>query len=357
MKLTRLECAEILTDLSFRLSRFKVSQPGKLYNFRCPFCGDSKKSPNKARGYVYEVIDKNTLAYKCHNCGLSLSFEKFVKLLDEEYYQKLLYSKFGIKNQENENTKTNNSENYTKALKEEETRSKFELEQYCVSLKKLINSSPNHAAVRYVEQRKLPESSYDYLYYTDNIKKFATQFYPDFKKSCGEDARIILPFFMEDGESFSYLQARAITQSKVSYYSMFVVNKRSLKSRIYGLYKNPARYDRIFVVEGPIDSLFVPNAIAVGGSSLEEALDLFDEKRLIFVFDNEPENKEIMKKMRKIIAMKLNVVIWPEGLKKYGKDINDLVKSGFSPEEVVKILNENVYSGLEAELMYGRLYT
>ena len=52
--------------VSPQLKLFKKKSDG-LYNFRCPYCGDSQKSRTKARGYVFRK--KNDLFYKCHNCG------------------------------------------------------------------------------------------------------------------------------------------------------------------------------------------------------------------------------------------------------------------------------------------------
>ena len=54
------------------------------YRFRCPYCGDSQKSKMKARGYVVEKWGKQL--FKCHNCGLSKSFDQFLKDLDAQLY-------------------------------------------------------------------------------------------------------------------------------------------------------------------------------------------------------------------------------------------------------------------------------
>ena len=72
--------------LSSRLSKFKKVKP-HLYNFRCPICGDSQKNKNKARGFLYRV--KTNTNYKCHNCGVSMSFSNFLKEIDPETHKAL----------------------------------------------------------------------------------------------------------------------------------------------------------------------------------------------------------------------------------------------------------------------------
>jgi hypothetical protein len=77
--------------ISSRLQKFKKVKPN-LYNFRCTICGDSQKNKNRARGYLYSV--KNNTNYKCHNCGISLSFNNYLKDLDSSLYKQYTLEKF-----------------------------------------------------------------------------------------------------------------------------------------------------------------------------------------------------------------------------------------------------------------------
>ena len=61
--------------ISSRFQNFKKVK-NNLYNFRCCLCGDSQKNKNKARGYLYQV--KNNTNFKCHNCGVNISFNNFL---------------------------------------------------------------------------------------------------------------------------------------------------------------------------------------------------------------------------------------------------------------------------------------
>ena len=80
-----------LNLLSIRLEKFKQKKP-YLWNFRCPICGDSKRHKNKARGFIFQV--KGDLMYKCHNCGASLPFAKFLQDQDPILYKEYRMEKF-----------------------------------------------------------------------------------------------------------------------------------------------------------------------------------------------------------------------------------------------------------------------
>ena len=77
--------------LSPRLLKFKRVK-SNLYNFRCPICGDSQKNKNRARGYLYQV--KNNTNFKCHNCGVNISFNNFLKKIDVNLHKEYTFEKF-----------------------------------------------------------------------------------------------------------------------------------------------------------------------------------------------------------------------------------------------------------------------
>ncbi|MGB9623039.1 MAG: DNA primase, partial [Candidatus Bathyarchaeia archaeon] len=86
---------------SSRLDLFKDIGNG-VYNFRCPFCGDSKIHRNKARGYLFPVDD--TVMYKCHNCGKSTNLSNFLAEIDHGLYTQYKLEKFGKPKISKENT-------------------------------------------------------------------------------------------------------------------------------------------------------------------------------------------------------------------------------------------------------------
>ena len=73
---------------------------------------------------------------------------------------------------------------------------------------------------------------------------------------------------------------------------------------------------------------------------------LLKKKDVVFIFDNEPRNKEIIDRMYKMIDQNYMITIWPEGTKE--KDINEMIMNGKSKEQVQKIISDNTYSGLSA---------
>jgi len=119
--------------------------------------------------------------------------------------------------------------------------------------------------------------------------------------------------------------------------------------RMYGL----DRVDdskMVYVFEGPIDSMFIENAIAVASSSLESAASIIDKEKLVLVFDNEPRNKEIVKLMEHAIDNHFNVVIWPDMI--VDKDINDMILSGFDKDELCDIIKKNTFINLRAKMEF-----
>ena len=99
----------------------------------------------------------------------------------------------------------------------------------------------------------------------------------------------------------------------------------------------------VYVTEGPLDSIFVDNCIAMAGSDGQIN---FDDT--IMVYDNEPRSVEIVKKIQKSINKGFKVVIWP-GTLEY-KDINDMIMSGLNKADVKLIIETNTYKGLQANM-------
>ena len=115
--------------------------------------------------------------------------------------------------------------------------------------------------------------------------------------------------------------------------------------KIYGLDKIDETKP-IFITEGPFDSTFVENSVAMCGSDLD--VRTFGWSNYIWVFDNEPRNREIVERIDKTIGRGDKIVIWPKQIVE--KDINDMVLSG---HDIMPILKSNTYSGLEAKVKFN----
>ena len=314
---------QYLYNISSRLDRFK-KKSRNLFNFRCPYCGDSKKNKSKARGFVYAV--KNEYFYKCHNCYKGTTLGKLIEYIDPQLYKQYVIEKY----------KSGNNNTV------QEPEFKFEPVKFDdKTLKDLtrFDKIPNHPAYKmFIENRHLKDY-HDKLYVTwhfyDWVNKLIPNKFPNIKE---DHPRVIIPFLDVDNKMFAF-QGRAFGDEEPKY---ITIKLDENKRRIYGLDRLDIN-KTIYITEGPIDSLFLPNAIAVAGSDLE-IKNL--KRKAVYVFDNEPRSIEIVNKMKKLIEKNYNICIWPKSLKY--KDINDMVMSGMSPVEVQGIIDNNTFSKLSA---------
>ena len=116
---------------------------------------------------------------------------------------------------------------------------------------------------------------------------------------------------------------------------------------IYNL-NNVDNTKTIFVTEGPLDSLFLPNSIAVGGSDFKK-IDKKFKDNAILVYDNEPRSTEIIKKISSVIDEGWSVCIWNDRRVSEFKDINEMILGGLSSNDIVDIITSNTYNGLSAK--------
>ena len=314
---------QYLYNISSRLDRFK-KKSRNLFNFRCPYCGDSKKNKSKARGFVYAV--KNEYFYKCHNCSKGTTLGKLIEHIDPQIYKQYVIEKY----------KSGNNNTV------QEPEFKFEPVKFDdKTLKDLtrFDKIPNHPAYKmFIDKRRL-NYYHDKLYVTWHFYDWVNKLIPNKFPNVKEDhPRVIIPFLDVDNKMFAF-QGRAFGDEEPKY---ITIKLDENKRRIYGLDRLDIN-KTIYITEGPIDSLFLPNAIAVAGSDLEiQNL----KRKAVYVFDNEPRSIEIVNKMKKLIEKNYNICIWPKSLKY--KDINDMVMSGMSPVEVQGIIDNNTFSKLSA---------
>jgi len=319
--------------LSPKLNRF-TQKKEDLYNFRCPICGDSQKNLLKARGYVYRK--GNDYYYKCQNCGAGHTMYNFIKFIDQTLLKNYSMERYT-------NGDSGNS-NYTKP--------EFKFERPVFKKKNKINLQSidlledEHYAKQYVMKRKLPTDSLNKLYFAQDFKKFVDELIPDHGKDLlSDDPRLVIPFYDKNNELIA-LQGRALSDSKLRYITIKIIEDGN---KLFG--SNTINLDeKIYVTEGPLDSLFLPNCVATADSNLSAAANYLPKDKLILVFDNEPRNKDIVNLMDKAIENHFNVCIWPDMMQE--KDINDMVLSGFSPEEIKDIIDTNTFVNLRAKMEF-----
>ena len=314
---------KFINDVSGRLSQFK-KKSDYLYNFRCPHCGDSQKSKTKARAYFYRV--KNDMFFKCHNCGEGQSLANFIKFIDPKLYENYLLERY----------KT--SAPNTKKPVFTDFKPKFEEKNILENYKK-ISELNNHPAQKYLKDRKIPEEHFDKFYLVNKFYELVKKVKTDIVIK-NDHPRLVIPFYDTDGKLFAF-QGRAFGNEQPKYVTIKLdENKR----KIYGLERvNLASH--INIVEGPIDSLFVDNCLAMGGADM--FFDRVSPDKVTYIFDNEPRNKEIVKRMYDVIEKDYNLVVWPEILNKH-KDINDMIIAGIDKTKLDEIISTNTCSKLEA---------
>ena len=309
----------------FRNSKWKTED---LLNHACPYCGDSEKNPHKARGYHF--VYKETFFYKCHNCGESKSFAKFLKEQDNTLWKQYAMEKFYKKNPTFDTipVKTTPVPNLANNL----------LDQ--VGCLKAIDAKQ---ATDYLNHRQIPKHHWDDLYYIKNSQALTSLDTKYDNRVFGNDPRLIFPFYTRQGKLIG-ISGRALNNNKLRYLTLKFDDTYSL---IYGL-RTVDYNKRVYVTEGPIDSLFLPNSIAVAGSDFSKLKSIVPTEQAVVIFDNESRNPEIAKKMSQIIDEGFTVCIWPKTVKQ--KDINDMILSGISSNILIDKINKNSFSGLKAKM-------
>jgi transcription elongation factor Elf1 len=305
--------------ISSRFQKFKKVK-NNLYNFRCPLCGDSQKNKNKARGYLYQV--KNNTNFKCHNCGVNVSFNNFLKQIDSVIYKQYTFEKF---------KEGHTGKNFTV----EEPAFKFEAPKFKAKLD-LPKASSNSDAKKYLESRKLNSDNY---YYAEKFKEWTNSLQPTFDSVDKDEPRIIIPLFYQN--NLVGFQGRALGPSKVKYITIMLDDDAP---KIYGL-DEVQKSETIYITEGPFDSTFIRNSIALCGADGD--VSKWGISDPVWIYDNEPRNSEILSRISRVIGDGQKVVIWPSTIKE--KDINDMILSGL---DVQFVIESNTYSGLEAKLKF-----
>jgi transcription elongation factor Elf1 len=330
--------AKYASIVGSRLRNFKQKKD-YLWNYSCPVCGDSSKNKLKARGFIYKA--KNDLFVKCHNCGYGTNLGNFIKYVDSQ-----LYDEYVLERYKSGASKYNDHKDIAET-NVVLTPSKLLEDDILDGLKRLDILDEDHPAVQYLIDRKIPQDKWDLLYFAPKFKAYTNNVTPKFQEPIqDEHPRMIIPFFTPAGKCFAY-QGRSYGKEEPKYYTIKV---DETQEKIYGL--DRVDYSkRIYVVEGPIDSLFLPNCIAVSGASFDTPTIRQLLVNATIIMDNEPRNKEIVKQLDKYIELGYNVCMFPDSVKE--KDINEMILAGRSSYEILELINTNTTSGIEAKLKFS----
>ena len=312
-----------------------------LASCRCPICGDSSKNKNKTRGFFF--VNKNKYFYKCHNCGVSCNLygflEKVSPSLCKEYSLEVWKDGDGLK--------TKKKTEPVVIIKK--VKKKYTIELPCVS-----ELPPNHPCRTFVELRKIPRTAWKYLYYAEDFGTWARTINSESADALEQSSRLVIPIVNEKGELVG-AQGRALSVTgdrnarKTARYITIKTEGQEHKGW-FGL--DRVDTGTIYVVEGPLDSLFIPNCVAMIG--LSDALNVpshLKSRSLVYLIDNEPRNEAVVTTIGKLLDQDKKVCIWPDHIKH--KDLNDMIMGGMSEKVLLQTIKENTVSGLTGKIKFN----
>lgn len=327
------------TQLSYRMELTTDHARGVevRYNFRCPLCGDSQKDLTKTRGWLYE--SEGHVRFGCFNCNRNMKLTNYLYDHEPEMYREFSKEKFA-NNSDSDWTPKKTEDNKPKNI----SINKKNVIPYSVCLDELPEE---HPVIQWVNKRKIPKDKRNLFFFTSEWKKLANSIKEDtYKYDSRKEYRLVIPIYNKDG-SYSSLQGRALDPNVDKSQRYLTLKVDDNASKVYGI----ERIDEsktVWFMEGPIDSIFIPNSCAIVGGvmALEDAP--YPNKR-VWVLDNESRSFDTVKRIENLILAGERVVIWKD-CPYSSKDINDMIKDeGASPEEILEYLKNNTYSGLRAE--------
>lgn len=321
--------------IAARLPRFAWKKTNQLAACRCPVCGDSKRNKSKTRFYFYEK--KGGFFVKCHNCDFGTTLSKFLEQFDRRLYDEYTLEKYrgGLTGRNEAEPAFSFEQPKFRRTENSDTKPT----NMGIGLPKISELSETHPAKAFLQARLIPHWAYDLLYYAENFGEWAKTVDPE--KQLGDEPRLIIPI-MYEGKLIG-ANCRVLDGSQSIRY--ITLRKEKGEDRMWFGLDRVDSTKPVIVVEGPLDSLFLPNAVATAGLGRTATLPKELGENPVFALDNEPRNKEVVKTMEWLISAGRTVCIWPSTLQH--KDINDMVLAGLNPHQIIK---DNSVQGAAAKL-------
>lgn len=336
MRDNTIELKHAISQLYSRVKLFKQKGTNS-WNFRCPICGDSEKSQTKARGNIYQN-SKGGFSFKCFNCGEAKSVQQFLKENFKDLYDEYRLAIF-------------------KDRKEQEKQQKkiFRPATDCFDKTLLVPAEKVLKARIYLTDRKIPEDKWKYFYYCDQLGSFVKANrsdgkYDDRIKDQGE--WLVTPIInwvtSTDREVVQAVCCRNLDKASDYRYQHAKFRDDCMHDQVVWGLDQIDKNKPIICVEGIFDALFLDNAIAMLTSV--KVLQGYENCQVIYLLDNEPRNKDIVKIAEKHAKAGRTIAILPEKYLEFGKDINDLVKKNCNVQKLQSDILSHSYSGPRAIL-------
>jgi hypothetical protein len=253
-----------------------------------------------------------------------MSLNNFLKKLDSTLYKQYTLEKF---------KEGHTGKNFVVETPKFETKKPVFKEKI-----NLPKASTNERASEYLLRRKIDPNKF---YYADKFMEWSNTQKQTFDTIFKDEPRIVIPLYDHDKNLIGF-QGRALNNSPTKYITIMVQDDAP---KIYGL-DNIRTDDPVYITEGPFDATFICNSIAMCGADVD--ISGWGINDAIYVYDNEPRNREIVRRISDTIERGSKVVIWPQNIEQ--KDINDMVLAGINVMDVLKL---NTHSGLQAKIKFN----
>lgn len=270
-----------------------------------------------------------------------MSLGNLIKFMDENLYRQYIFERYSSGDSKNSSAIKNSSFTF-KTIRFDKIEKKIEYE----NAQRISELSSDHYCVNYVKSRKIPEKFYKEIYFTDNFALFAKELFPEVDKQLFADKRLVLPILDKYNTVVGVFARALVSASSLRYIRLNFNDDKTL----FGQYNLDLKV-KVKIVEGAIDSMFLRNCVASGDSALNFAAARIESENIILVFDNEPRNVQIVNLIKNSINLGHNVVIWPDKVDE--KDINEMIISGRTEDEIENLIQENTFSGLQANLKFN----
>lgn len=336
--------------LSSRLDRFKDTG-NRTYNFRCPYCGDSQKDKRKSRGYLLYNSKKNSVRFFCHNCGASSSLSTFIKNIAPDLHGQYKVETFGAAMR----VKTPESKT-EQALSGTASKTFNRLRDPLGKCHRLSNcpSTLEHIK-RYAESRSIPENLFSEIYAAESVNDITSRLAKYKDSEYPKVPMLVMPFFRKDG-SYSYIQCRVADPEADPDFRFLTIQVDGEGPKLYG--ENHVDWAQpVYVLEGPIDAMFIDNGVANAGasSSMSYVIQQVTNSgkplsNVCMLFDNDySSNAQVMEHIIRGVNNGMSVVLFDKQFNGI-KDINKAITSGWSRKEVNDYVRSRTFNGLRAKL-------
>jgi hypothetical protein len=279
-----------------------------IFNAECPVCKEGKSAGRTRRLFYFP----NKQYFFCHNCSKSwkpfewvkeitgLSVPEIIRKNNEKVGSEIIIPKKHAKNINNDKVVL---------------REIAELPENCIDIENLEqvaffgSNQIIDKAIKYCVERRLFSA-------VNRCKSFFVSLEDKIHKN-----RLVIPFYGDNNKVVCYQTRALIDNQHPKYLTKFG------EKHVFNITNVDPSIPYVFIFEGPIDSMFVKNGVAIAALSPTES-QLDELNRLIgyekiYVFDNDKNNKQTSKKIEKTIKDGKKVFIWPKEFHKF-KDINEV---------------------------------